>query len=58
MASTKAFVYGPYKPEYGLGTYGIDPKSKMAWAVINYNADFAVVEGIEPDSNHGNSCSR
>ncbi len=57
-ASTKAFVYGPYKPEYGLGTYGIDPKSKMAWAVINYNADFAVVEDIEPDSNHENSCPR
>jgi hypothetical protein len=38
------FVYGPYMPEYGLGTYGIDPVSKTAWAVINYNADFAVVK--------------
>ena len=42
--STKNYVYGPYEPEYGLGTYGIDPKAKTAWAVLDYNADFAVVD--------------
>lgn len=39
--STK-FVKGPWKPGYGLGTYGIDPATKTAWAVINYTGDFAV----------------
>ncbi|MBN1904930.1 MAG: metallophosphoesterase [Deltaproteobacteria bacterium] len=42
----KRFVLGPYKSKYGLGTYGIDPKTKTAWAVLNYNADFAVAGGI------------
>lgn len=42
----KKFVLGPYKTKYGLGTYGIDPKTKTAWAVLNYNADFAVAGGI------------
>jgi hypothetical protein len=41
-SSTKKFVYGPYKSTYGLGTYGIDPKTKSAWAVLDYNADFAI----------------
>jgi hypothetical protein len=39
---SKKFVQGPWKTGYGLGTYGIDPAAKTAWAVINYNADFAV----------------
>jgi hypothetical protein len=38
----KRFVLGPWKSGYALGTYGIDIKTKTAWAVINYNADFAV----------------
>jgi hypothetical protein len=42
------FVAGPYKAGYGLGTYGIDPQTQTAWAVINYTADFAVAAGIEP----------
>ena len=46
----KKFVFGKYKPQYGLGTYGIDPKTKTAWAVINYNADFAVAKNIKPAS--------
>ena len=36
------FVKGAWKPGYELGTYGIDPSTKTAWAVINYNGDFAV----------------
>lgn len=44
----KKFIIGKYKSKYGLGTYGIDPKTKTAWAVLDYNADFAVAEDIEP----------
>jgi hypothetical protein len=40
------FVYGPYVPGYAVGTYGVDPSTNTAWAVINYNSDFAVVSGI------------
>jgi hypothetical protein len=36
------FVNGPYVSGYPLGTYGIDPASKTAWAVINHASDFAV----------------
>jgi hypothetical protein len=39
---TKKFVRGPWEPGYGLGTYGVDPRTHTAWAVINYNGDFAV----------------
>ncbi len=39
------FVQGPWKPGYKLGTYGIDMAKGTVWAVINYNADFAVVGG-------------
>jgi hypothetical protein len=44
----KKFVVGSWKEEYGLGTYGVDPATKTAWAVINYNGDFAVARDIEP----------
>lgn len=39
----KKFVLGPWNPSYKLGTYGIDQSSHTAWAVINYNSEFAVV---------------
>jgi hypothetical protein len=42
FGGTKKFVLGPWKPGYGLGTYGIDVRSHTVWAVINYNADFTV----------------
>ncbi len=48
FGGTKKFVVGPYKPQYGLGTYGVDPATRTAWAVLNYNADFAVADDIEP----------
>ncbi len=41
-SSIKKFVVGSWKAEYGLGTYGVDPKTNTAWAVIDYNGDFAV----------------
>ncbi len=42
IGGTKKFVMGPWRPGYQLGTYGIDPGTQTAWAVVNYNADFAV----------------
>jgi hypothetical protein len=47
FGGAKKFIVGPYKAGYGLGTYGVDPSSKTAWAVLNYDADFAVAGGIE-----------
>jgi hypothetical protein len=41
------FVAGPYAPGYGLGAYGFDPSTHTAWAVINYNGDFAVARDIK-----------
>ncbi len=42
---TKTFVNGPWKSSYGLGTYGIDPTTNSAWAVLNYDGTFAVAAG-------------
>ncbi len=36
------FIYGPWKATYGLGTYGVDPRTKTAWAVLNHEGDFAL----------------
>lgn len=47
IGGAKNFVVGKYKPGYGLGTYGVDPSTKTAWAVLDYNADFAVAMDIE-----------
>lgn len=52
FGGTEKFVQGRWKPGYELGTYGIDPKSKTAWAVLNYNGDFAVVRDIVPVPGH------
>jgi hypothetical protein len=52
FGGTKSFVMGPWKEGYALGTYGVDPSTKTAWAVINYNASFAVANGIEPVPGH------
>jgi hypothetical protein len=42
QGGAKKYVAGPWKSGYALGTYGIDPKTNSAWAVINYTGDFAV----------------
>lgn len=39
---TKKFVAGPWISKYQLGTYGIDLSINTAWAVLNYNGDFAI----------------
>jgi hypothetical protein len=38
------FVNGSWHAGYELGAYGIDPGTKTAWAVVNYNGEFAVAE--------------
>jgi hypothetical protein len=42
QGGTKKYVAGPWKKGYELGTYGFDAKMNTAWAVINYNGQFAV----------------
>lgn len=50
--SSKRFVKGPWGPGYGLGTYGVDPRTKTAWAVVDYQGDFMVRRGIELPKGH------
>ena len=40
----KKFVFGPWDASYAdqFGTYGVDPESRAAWAVVNNIGDFAV----------------
>ena len=52
ITGDKKFVHGPWKEGYELGTYGIDPKTGTAWAVINYNGEFAVARDVEPVPGH------
>ena len=42
QGGTKAFVKGPWLPSHGLGTYGVDPATGTAWAVLNHAGPFAV----------------
>ena len=42
VGGTPTFVNGAYNSSYALGTYGIDPATNTAWAVINHNSDYAV----------------
>jgi hypothetical protein len=46
FGGTKSFVLGAWNPAYGLGTYGVDPSTRTAWAVVNYDGDFAVSKGL------------
>jgi hypothetical protein len=42
FAVTQKFVLGPWNSSYKLGAYGVDTATNTAWAVLNYNGDFAV----------------
>jgi hypothetical protein len=42
FGGTKNFVLSPWSTSATLGTYGIDTSAHTAWAVINFNGDFAV----------------
>lgn len=41
-AGESKFVVGPWMRGYELGTYGVDPASKTAWAVVDYQGEFRV----------------
>jgi hypothetical protein len=43
FGGARRFVKGPWNAGYELGTYGIDPSTGTAWAVINHEGDFTVV---------------
>ncbi len=47
FGGTKRFVLGPWRPQYTLGTYGVDLSTRTAWAVVNHTGDFAVAEDLE-----------
>ena len=47
FGGTGKFIKGKYKQGYSLGTYGYDQITKTAWAVLNYNADFAIAIDVE-----------
>lgn len=42
LGITEKFGLGPWTSSYKLDTYGVDPATNTAWAVLNYNGDFAV----------------
>jgi len=46
VGGKKKFVLGPWNSAYPLGTYGVDPVTHTAWAVINTtgSGQFAVVQ--------------
>jgi hypothetical protein len=46
VGGSKTFVKGAWNASYGLGTYGVDPRTKTVWAVLNYDGSFAVANGI------------
>jgi hypothetical protein len=37
-----AFVLGAWNSSYAIGTYGINPVTRTAWAVLDHNGEFAV----------------
>ena len=52
VAGVKRFVVGPWRAGYGLGTYGLDPSKKVAWAVIDHEGEFAVAS-FDQHRDHG-----
>lgn len=42
VGGTPAFVLGAWSASYGLGTFGVDPATNTAWAVVNHAGSFAV----------------
>ena len=46
VGGKKKFVLGPWRSAYPLGTYGVDPATHTAWAVVNTagSGQFAVVQ--------------
>jgi len=51
IGGTRQFVVGPWKAGYALGTYGVDPATQTAWAVVNRGGEFAVAQSVDGDLN-------
>ena len=51
---TETFVSGSWNSSYPLGTWGVDPVTGTAWAVINHASDFAVLRGAAGDLDGSN----
>ncbi len=48
------FVIGPYREQFGLGTYGIDPATHTVWAVVDHDGDFAIIKSTDGDQDGDN----
>ena len=42
VGGAPSFVLGAWNSSYGLGTFGVDPATNTAWAVVNHAGRFAV----------------
>ncbi len=42
VGGTPSFVLGAWDASYGLGTFGVDPATSTAWAVVNHAGRFAI----------------
>lgn len=51
IGGSAKFVVGPWKAGYALGTYGVDPAARTAWAVVNRGGEFAVAQSMDGDLN-------
>lgn len=51
FGGSKKFIVGPWKAGYALGTYGVDPSTKTAWAVVNRGGEFVVAKSADGDLN-------
>lgn len=49
---TARFVIGPWREQYSLGAYGVDLKSRTAWAVVNHEGEFAVSSDVRCQRKH------
>jgi len=52
FGGAKRFVVGPFQEDDALGSYGVDPSTKTAWAVLNHEGPFVVASGIEVVPGH------
>jgi hypothetical protein len=42
VGGTPSFMLGAWNASYKLGTFGVDPATNTAWAVVNHAGRFAV----------------
>ncbi len=44
VGGAPTFVIGAWNASYGLGTFGVDPATDTAWAVVNHAGHFAIAQ--------------